>query len=94
MMAIADLIGDHAADAEKLFEQSKETYINGDEDLRVRALTIRNIEQIVRNALSDAELESAVIDAAIKWRYQAHSQNKFDDVLWEAVDALIEVRKQ
>lgn len=43
--------------------------------------------------LGDGRLERAVIDAAIAWRYQAHSQNKVDDALWESVDALLKARQ-
>ena len=39
------------------------------------------------------ELEREVVEAAIAWRYQACSQNKVDDALWESVNRLLVARE-
>ena len=41
-----------------------------------------------------ADLEFAVVEAAIRWRYQACSQNAIDDALWAAVEALLKAREK
>ncbi len=49
----------------------------------------QNSRSELEGSLKTSELEHRVCEAAIAWRLQAHSQNKVDDALWEAVNALI-----